>query len=164
MDGVGRLLRGYDIQGPMLVDVLVGLKQQDRWEMCQAVARYVEASYSAPRRGARGGIVREDLPSFETMSPTDDGEEMDMDMGQLMAASGDDGFLNPLEASLPVDTVHYNVMISACARPRRWKEALELFDRMRKRQVGRSTITYNSLLHVMHRTAAGLKRSLMASQ
>ena len=31
MDGVGRLMRGYDIQGPMLLDVLVGLKQQDRW-------------------------------------------------------------------------------------------------------------------------------------
>ena len=92
MDGVGRLMRGYDIQGPMLLDVLVGLKQQDRWEMCQAVARYVEASYPAPRRGVgERNVVREDLPSFEKLSPTDDGEELEsMDMGQLLAAAGDD--------------------------------------------------------------------------
>jgi len=152
MDGVGRLLRQYDIQGPMLLDVLQGLKHQDRWEMCQAVARWVEASYPTTRRGVRGvreAATREDLPRFEKLSPTDDGEELDM--GQLLAAAGDDGTFNTLEATLPVDTVHYNVMISACARPRRWREALELFDRMRKRNVERSTVTYNSLLHVMHR-------------
>lgn len=158
MDGVGRLLRQYDIQGPMLLDVLQGLKHQDRWEMCQAVARWVEASYPTTRRGVRGvreAATREDLPRFEKLSPTDDGEELDM--GQLLAAAGDDGTFNTLEATLPVDTVHYNVMISACARPRRWREALELFDRMRKRNVERSTVTYNSLLHVMHRAAAGRK-------
>jgi len=145
MDGLGRLLRGYDIQGPMLLDVLQGLKHQDRWEMCQAVARYVEASYPAKRRGVPA--TREDLPRFQALSPTDDGE--DLDMGQLLAMQGEE--VNPLDSVLPVDTVHYNVMISACARPRRWKEALELFDRMRKRNVERSTVTYNSLLHVMHR-------------
>ena len=53
---------------------------------------------------------------------------------------------------LPVDTVHYNVLISACARPRRWKEALALVDRMRKRNIARSTVTYNSLLNVLHRS------------
>ena len=41
MDGLGRLLRGHDIQGPMLLDVLVGLKRKDRWELCQAVALFV---------------------------------------------------------------------------------------------------------------------------
>ena len=151
MDGVGRLLRGYDIQGPMLLDVLQGLKHQDRWEMCQAVARYVEASYSPKRGGVP--TTREDLPRFQALSPTDDGE--DLDMGQLLAMQGEE--VNPLESVLPVDTVHYNVMISACARPRRWKEALELFDRMRKRNVERSTVTYNSLLHVMHRARSWLE-------
>jgi len=151
MDGVGRLLRGYDIQGPMLLDVLQGLKHQDRWEMCQAVARYVEASYPTKRRDVPA--TREDLPRFQTLSPTDDGE--DLDMGRLLAMQGEE--VNPLESVLPVDTVHYNVMISACARPRRWKEALELFDRMRKRNVERSTVTYNSLLHVMHRARSWLE-------
>jgi len=146
MDGMGRLLRGYDIQGPMLLDVLQGLKHANRWEMCQAVARYVEASYAPKRRGAPR--TREELPRFQTLSPTDDGE--DMDMGQLLAMQGEEA--EPLEEVLPVDTVHYNVLISACARPRRWKEALALVDRMRKRNIARSTVTYNSLLNVLHRS------------
>ncbi len=158
MDGLGRLLRGHDIQGPMLLDVLVGLKRKDRWELCQAVARWVEASYPAPkRRGGGRGAGREALPDaerrgFQEPSPTADEEELDM--GQLLAAqAGADGGapLNPLEPQLPVDTVHYNVLISSCAKPRRWREALELFERMRKRHVERSTVTYNALLHVMHR-------------
>ena len=86
MDGMGRLLRGYDIQGPMLLDVLQGLKHANRWEMCQAVARYVEASYAPKRRGAPR--TREELPRFQTLSPTDDGE--DMDMGQLLAMQGEE--------------------------------------------------------------------------
>ena len=96
MDGMGRLLRGYDIQGPMLLDVLQGLKHANRWEMCQAVARYVEASYAPKRRGAPR--TREELPRFQTLSPTDDGE--DMDMGQLLAMQGEEA--EPLEEVLPV--------------------------------------------------------------
>ena len=52
--------------------------------------------------------------------------------------------LTPVEAPAaraPVETVHYNVMIAACAPPRKWKEAVELFDRMGKRGVERSTTT-----------------------
>ena len=32
------------------------------------------------------------------------------------------------------------------------EEALALLDRMRKRNIERSTVTYNSLLHVLHRS------------
>ena len=57
---------------------------------------------------------------------------------------GDGAGLTPVEAPAaraPVETVHYNVMIAACAPPRKWKEAVELFDRMGKRGVERSTTT-----------------------
>ena len=57
-----------------------------------------------------------------------------------------------LQELLPVDTMHYNVLIDMCAAQRRWREALGLLERMRDRRVPRDTVTYNSLLKALHRS------------
>ena len=44
-------------------------------------------------------------------------------------------------AGLPVETVHYNVLISTLSRPKRWRETLELLARMRQRNVPRDTVS-----------------------
>ena len=147
--GMDRLLRATDgLAGQMLLDVLIGLKEQGRWQMCHAVARWLEASQPKPKSSR--GAKRPPRPS-RSGTKTADGEiGMDMDMGALLASVGDGAAAVPVKDGPPVDTIHYNVLISACAAPRRWREALDLGSRMHERHVPLDTVTYNALIKVMH--------------
>jgi len=145
--GMDRLLRATDgLAGKMLLDVLIGLKEQGRWQMCHAVARWLEASQAKPKLGR--GAKRPPRPAKSGAAPADD--EIGMDMGELLASVGDGAPAVPVKDGPPVDTIHYNVLISACAAPRRWREALDLGSRMRERRVPLDTVTYNALIKVMH--------------
>ena len=62
---------------------------------------------------------------------------------------GGGGGSAPMDMMLPVDTMHYNVLIATCAGARRWRETLTLLSRMRENGVPRDTVTYNTVLHAL---------------
>jgi len=78
----------------------------------------------------------------------DDGEDP-FDYSALNEDDEDEDWANDRGRMLPVETVHYNILISSLSPARRWREALELLARMRERGVPRDTVTYNALISVM---------------
>ena len=82
----------------------------------------------------------------------------EMDAEVLQTGVGEDGPVDStgpgayqMGAPRPVDTVHYNLVIAACAAARRWQDSLELLLRMREGGVPRDTVTYNSVIHSLSR-------------
>ena len=124
-----RIIRSVDhgLGGSLLTNVLSALKRKNRWQLAIAIGKLLEGTIapSAQRRGRQ----RDDMCS------RNNGEEQRFNLDSALAP--------------PLETIHYNVLIGCCARPREWREALALLERMRKRGVPRETITYNSILDVM---------------
>lgn len=207
------------LRGPMLLEVLGGLRKRGKWEMALALAQMVEANapaappsrpkprYAAPaapapvdapaagrkqnsaatsgvpemagpagrnsrdsRGGAAGGGVGVRLVSPEDSDTllararaaaaaagdySGDGYSEDDSEDSEDGYSGDGYFGGGysgegseegsewggvISSGPPVDTVHYNVLLSTLAMARRWREALELLTRMRERSVPRDTV------------------------
>ena len=119
--------------GNDLLQVLINLKDNRQWELALALAKTVEAHYSPSN--AMSGIPGE---TFES-SDLDDESSIGTSF-QLRAAAA---------PSAPLQTIHYNVLLACLAPAQRWREAIDLMERMRKREIARETITYNSLLKVL---------------
>lgn len=124
-----RIIRSVDhgLGGSLLTNVLSALKRKNRWQLAIAIGKLLEGPIapSAQRRGRQ----------HDDMCSRNNGEEQRFNLDSALAP--------------PLETIHYNVLIGCCARPREWREALALLERMRKRGVPRETITYNSILDVM---------------
>jgi len=145
---VERILRTTDgLQGKQLLEVLQALRKQRKWQLMLALGKLLEAraTTAAPGAGARRTAEADGAwGAWEDDDEWDDERGGDGEATTMADLLGDGAGLTPVEAPAaraPVETVHYNVMIAACAPPRKWKEAVELFDRMGKRGVERSTTT-----------------------
>jgi pentatricopeptide repeat protein len=191
------------LRGPMLLEVLSGLRQRGKWETALALAQMVEANAPAappagrtPRYGApaapmnapgrkeisgrtggapewerragrddlasRGGAMGRDAEGGSGLASLEDSDALLARARAAAAAissgrgySGDgysedgyswdeadegDEFGAGVAAGPPLETVHYNVLLSTLAVARRWREALDLLTRMRERSVPRDTV------------------------
>ena len=221
VSGLGRVVRASDatLQGKLLLQVLLGLKQERRWELALALAAMVEANHQETRgdvwydEQVEERTISADVdddndddaqfrkmvaqsPNFaggkfaEALAPTaakEEGVEEEEVVGVEMALAATDEVVvvedkaeakteaeaeaapHPMaallgleargmppadegsQAKLPVETIHYNVLLATCASSRRWFEAQDLMQRMKQRGVPRDTITYNSALHALDR-------------
>lgn len=128
---LGRFVRSTEgrLRGPLLTKVLSALKHKNRWQLALAIGKLLDTPMvpSAPRRAHRRDCLHDCADEVKAISSLD------------------------LTGASPLHTIHYNVLISCCACPRKWREALMLLERMRQRGVPRETITYNSLLDVMNK-------------
>ena len=145
---VERILRTTDgLQGKQLLEVLQALRKQRKWQLMLALGKLLEAraTTAAPGAGARRTAEADGAwGAWEDDDEWDDESGGDSEATTMADLLGDGAGLTPVEAPAaraPAGTGHYNVMIAACAPPRKWKEAVELFDRMGKRGVERSTTT-----------------------
>ena len=118
---VERILRTTDgLQGKQLLEVLQALRKQRKWQLMLALGKLAEAR-ARRRRRAR---ARAAPPTDGAWGAWEDDEEWDDERGGDGEATtmadllGDGAGLTPVEAPAaraPVETVHYNVMIAACA-------------------------------------------------
>ncbi len=138
--GLEKLVRrnAETLEGKTLLSVLIHLKDRRQWQLALTLAQMLEANYS-PSDAAEAAALLDDAPSYF-------GDE------ECARAAGDGGSAFKAGRSLPpgpLQTVHYNVLLASLAPARRWQEAIELMERMRKRGIPRETVTYNSLLNVL---------------
>ena len=138
---LARTIRPYELEGNLLIDVLVGLKERGRWQLMHALAQMIEAEAGPPPRAKR----------WRREAERPDGPSSWAGARRCRSADKPDDLAPPLPTRLRIDTIHYNILIGACLKPGRWKEAMALLRRMGDRGVERDTVTYNALLGVMER-------------
>ena len=151
VEGLGRVIRGAELNDATLLEVLLGLKAAGNWQVSLALATMLEAQAPLPppqppqgkqRGGRRRGAIA--APAAAPAAPS--GEE-GLTMADLLGGAD----ATPPRTAGALQTIHYNVLISSCAKARRWKDAMDLHGRMQARGVEQTTITYNTLLHVLEK-------------
>ena len=146
VDGLGRVLRGSDsLNDAALLEVLLGLKAAGSWQMSLALAAMLEAQ--APPVEPQGKQRGPRPPKLGDHSDLPGAGDEGLTMADLLG--GED--VAP-RAPGALQTIHYNVLISSCAKPRRWKDAMDIHGRMQARGVEQTTVTYNTLLHVLEKS------------
>ena len=130
--------------------MLQALRKQRKWQLMLALGKLLEARHDGGAgRGARRTAEADGAwGAWRTTTSGTTSAAATARRRRWRTSSATTRELTPVEAPAaraPVETVHYNVMIAACAPPRKWKEAVELFDRMKASSVARATCARNSV-------------------
>lgn len=143
-EALGRVLRGAGtLNDGTLLEVFLGLKTAGKWQLALALAAMLEAQ--APVDDGSGQKRKSgDLSS-------DPGDVPEFDEGITMADLLGQSAVDRVPGAM--QPIHYNVLISICAKPRRWKDALDVHARMQARGVEQTTVTYNTLLNVLEKSS-----------